>query len=151
MRKIISATAEKCVGCGICEIVCSAEKEKAFNPKIGRIRWVRIQPIIDTALTCRLCETPPCVRSCPRDALIQQENGVIEVDETKCTGCGWCIQACDFGAIVTHPIKKVVICDLCNGDPVCVKYCPKDALELTNLGSISGNSRKARVKELLKK
>ena len=147
-RKIIVANSEKCVGCGICELICSAEKEKAFNPKLGRIRMIRIQPTIDTALACRLCEEPPCVACCPRNALTQYENGVIDINEAKCTGCGWCIQACEFGAIMMHPDKKIVICDLCDGNPICVKYCPKDALELTNLDIVSGKSRRSRVIEL---
>ena len=148
MRRIIVVEPEKCVGCGICELACSAEKEKAFNPKISRIRLVRIQPVVNTALACRLCEKAPCVRSCPRDALGQYENGTIHVDETKCTGCGWCIQACDFGSIVPHPSRKIAVCDLCCGDPVCVRYCPKGAIEITNLDAVSGKSRLLRVKEL---
>jgi len=147
-RKILVTDIEKCVGCGICELICSAEKEKAFNPKHGRIRVLRIQPIIDTAVACRLCENPACVTSCPYDALTQRENGVVDIDEEKCTGCGWCIEACEFGSITVHPEKKIVICDLCEGDPMCVKYCPKDALELTTLDIVSEKARRSRAKEL---
>ena len=147
-HKIIVADPKKCVGCGICELVCSAEKEKAFNPKQARIRVLRIQPKIDTAIACRLCEDPPCVRSCPYNALIQQENGVIDINELKCIGCGWCIEACEFGAIMVHPKKKIVICNLCDGDPMCVKYCPKDALDLTTSDIVATKSRQIRAKEL---
>ena len=34
------------------------------------------------------------------------------------------------GGIVFVPEKKVVIkCDLCDGDPVCVKFCPTGAIK----------------------
>ena len=73
---------------------------------------------------------------------------IIDIDEEKCTGCGWCIEACEFGSITVHPEKKIVICDLCEGDPMCVKYCPKDALELTTLDIVSEKARRSRAKEL---
>ena len=123
-RKFVSADPEKCVGCAVCEYACSMKKENTFNPLKSRIRVVRIHPLINLSLTCRLCEDPPCVAACPRDALTQsEENGVIMVDEDKCNGCGWCIEACDYGAITLHPENKVVfVCDLCDGDPECIKW-----------------------------
>ena len=84
-RKFVSADPEKCVGCAVCEYACSMKKENTFNPLKSRIRVVRIHPLINLSLTCRLCEDPPCVAACPRDALTQsEENGVIMVDEDKC-------------------------------------------------------------------
>jgi len=132
-RKFVSADPEKCVGCQVCEYICSLTKEGAFNPLKSRIRVVRINQLINLAVTCRLCEDPPCVAACPRDALTQsEETGLIMVDEDKCNGCGWCIEACDYGAIMLHPEKKVVfVCDLCQeqGEPQCVKWCPEEALD----------------------
>jgi carbon-monoxide dehydrogenase iron sulfur subunit len=151
MSKKLIVDSERCVGCGICELICSAFTEKVFNPTIARIRIIRLGTAVDTAIACRLCEDPPCVSSCPRDALRANENGVIVIDEAKCTSCGWCIEACEFGAIMPHPHKKIVICNLCEGDPPCVKYCPKDALQLTTLGAVSTKSRRLRVKELFEK
>jgi len=80
----------------------------------------------DKAIACRMCEDAPCVNSCPRNALRQaQETGIIIVDENRCNGCGWCFGACSFGAIAFHPTKKIVtFCDLCDGEPECIKYCP---------------------------
>ena len=54
------------------------------------------------------------------------------MDEDKCNGCGWCIEACDYGAITLHPdTRKVIVCDICNGEPECVQFCPEGALNLS--------------------
>ena len=56
--------------------------------------------------------------------------GVVRVDAEKCNDCGLCIEACEEGAIFMDPISGIVnICDLCNGDPECVKWCPEDVLK----------------------
>jgi Fe-S-cluster-containing dehydrogenase component len=40
-----------------------------------------------------------------------EETGVILVEDDLCNGCGWCFEACDFGAITLDPEKKVVRID----------------------------------------
>ncbi len=149
-RKFVSADPEKCVGCAVCEYICSLEKEKAFNPLKSRIRVVRLHPLINLSVTCRLCEDPPCVAACPRDALEQSgETGVIIIDEEKCNGCGWCIEACDYGAITLHPESRVVfVCDLCDGEPKCVEWCPEEALDFTTPDILAQKARRAVVKKL---
>ncbi len=148
--KFISADPEKCVGCQVCEYACSMEKEGVFNPLKSRIRVVRINQLINLAVTCRLCEDPPCVAACPRDALMQsEETGVIIVDEDKCDGCGWCIEACDYGAIMLHPDKRVVfVCDLCEGNPKCVEWCPEEALDFITKDTLAQKARITAVKKL---
>jgi len=150
VRKFVSADPEKCVGCAVCEYICSFEKEKAFNPLKSRIRVVRLHPLINLSVTCRLCEDPPCVAACPRDALEQSgETGVIIIDEEKCNGCGWCIEACDYGAITLHPESRVVfVCDLCDGEPKCVEWCPEEALDFTTPDLLAQKARRAVVKKL---
>jgi len=149
-RKFVSADPDKCVGCCVCEYACSFEKEKAFNPVKSRIRVVRLAPVINMSVTCRLCEDAPCVTACPRDALTQsKETGVIMVDQDKCNGCGWCIEACDYGAIMLHPDKKVVfVCDLCEGTPKCVEWCPEEALDFVTKDVLAQKARLTAVKKL---
>jgi Fe-S-cluster-containing hydrogenase component 2 len=151
-HEFVTVDSDKCVGCRICEYVCSLEKDQVFNPTRSRIRTIRIYPYTNAALTCRLCEDAPCIVACPRKALTQsEENGTIRIDADKCNGCGWCIEACDFGAIALDPDKKVVmICDLCDGSPKCVEWCPEEALEMTSKDILAQKARIDAVSRLLK-
>ena len=146
-RRFIVSDPEECTGCRICEYVCSAVKENGFNPLLSRIRTIRMEPIFNMSIACRLCEDPTCVKSCPRNALSKDEKtGIIILDEEKCNGCAWCIQTCEFGVIVLHPTKRtMVVCDLCDGDPKCVLYCPKEALSLKTPEEISQKTRKKAI------
>ena len=152
-HKFVTVDPDKCVGCRICEYVCSQEKDKVFNPTKSRIRVVRIYPTVNASMTCRLCEDAPCVVACPRKALEQsKENGVILVNKDKCNGCGWCIEACDYGAIMLHPESKVVyVCDLCKDKPdgpQCVKWCPEEALTVVTSDVLAQKARIGAVKKL---
>ncbi|MFN2286676.1 MAG: 4Fe-4S dicluster domain-containing protein [Anaerolineae bacterium] len=132
----VACDATKCIGCQLCEYICSYTKTGEYNSYRSRIRTVRVDEILITAVACRTCEDAPCVIACTRDALTQDpETGLISVDAERCDGCAWCIEACDFGAISINPVTKMAeVCDQCEDQedgPQCVKWCPKDALELT--------------------
>ena len=132
----IACDATKCIGCQLCEYICSYTKTGEYNTYRSRIRTVRVDEILITAVACRTCEDAPCVIACTRDALTQDpETGIISVDAERCDGCSWCIEACDFGAISINPATKMAeMCDQCQDEeegPQCVLWCPKDALELT--------------------
>ncbi|MFW6117035.1 MAG: 4Fe-4S dicluster domain-containing protein [Thermoproteota archaeon] len=122
---------EKCVGCHICELVCSWEKEGTYNPLKSRIRVIHIPPFLNLAITCRLCEDTPCISACPRDALSKSpKTGAILVDDDRCDGCGWCIDACPYGAIKDDvDTNTVLVCDLCGGEPKCKDLCPEEAID----------------------
>ena len=130
-QRFLSVNPEKCVGCSICEFACSWEKEEVLNPLKSRIRIIRGPPFIHLAVTCRQCEDTPCIRACPKDALFQsEETGAILVDDTKCDGCKWCLEACEYGAIrYDENANTVVICDLCDGNPKCKEMCPEEAID----------------------
>jgi len=74
---------------------------------------------------CAQCEDYPCVEACAVKALsIDSKTGAVLVDEEKCTGCGQCIDACPGRIPHMHPTENhILICDLCGGDPQCVKVC----------------------------
>jgi Fe-S-cluster-containing dehydrogenase component len=155
-RKIVTSNQEKCSGCGICEYVCSMVNEKTFNPNKSRIRVTRIGLLANAAVSCRKCVDPLCVASCPKNALSQEENtGIIRVNEHVCTGCGWCIGACPFGALNLHPDKKVAyVCNSCTdtnskNEPQCVKWCPQEALQYVTVETLAQKARQKLVAQLL--
>jgi len=139
----------------MCEYICSYAKTGEFNTFRSRIRTVRAKKILMTAVACRTCENAPCVIACPRNALSQDSvTGIIHVDASLCDGCAWCIEACDFGALSINPATKLVeICDQCENEeegPQCVKWCPKEALELTTPDRRAQKSRhKLAIEEVM--
>ena len=153
-RKFVTADPEKCIGCIVCEYACSMVNEKTFNPTKSRIRAMRLGPLVNMAVTCRHCEDPACVAACPRDALKQEcDSGIIRVDENACNGCGWCISACQFGAMNMHPTKKTVFtCNSCTDnetkEPQCVKWCPEEALTYVTAETLAQKYRQKAVKNL---
>jgi carbon-monoxide dehydrogenase iron sulfur subunit len=157
LQKVLVVDAEKCTGCEVCEFVCAMEHDGVFQPLHARIRAIRIEPVINMAIGCQFCADAPCVHACPYKALTRsEETGIINVDEDACVGCGFCIRACDFGAISFNlKTEKVQICDLCAnredkpGEPACVEYCPKECIELTTLEAFSQKTRKKAVNKLL--
>jgi carbon-monoxide dehydrogenase iron sulfur subunit len=134
-RKFVSVDPGKCIGCGICEYACTVEKgEGIWNPLRSRIRVVRMAPIFNFALTCRGCQDARCVKACPERALSQSEStGLLIIDQNKCKGCDWCVQACEHGGITIHSeTGKAIACNLCEGEPKCVESCPEEALEIVD-------------------
>ena len=119
----------------------------ADKPYVAVLSGEMPEPITMVAISCRLCEDAPCILACPRDALSRSEaNGIILVNTDKCDGCGWCVEACDFGAVVLNPESRhAEICDLCVNEadgPRCVAYCPKEALSLSTPEVLRQNARR---------
>jgi NAD-dependent dihydropyrimidine dehydrogenase PreA subunit len=56
---------------------------------------------------------------------------IIEIDETKCTGCGLCIPGCAEGALAIVDGKARIVKDMyCDGLGACLGHCPEDALRI---------------------
>ncbi|HEX2987602.1 MAG TPA: 4Fe-4S dicluster domain-containing protein [Chloroflexota bacterium] len=153
-RRYIVCDPGECTGCRLCEFACALEKTGSFDLELSRIRVASPQPTAAISIACQLCEGAPCVSACPRDALsVRPQDGTIGLEKALCTGCGWCIEACDFGAIAMDPgTKSVVICDLCSTlpTPACVEACPKKALSLSPPSAVAGRSRRTAAEKLLK-
>jgi carbon-monoxide dehydrogenase iron sulfur subunit len=131
-KKIYSSNPEACTGCMVCELVCSLKHEKTgINPKRSMIKIISV-PEKGNFIpnVCQQCEDAPCISACPSDALLQESTtGIITVNEETCTGCNLCIDACVYNAIFIHPEKNTaVVCDICGGEPMCVKYCMQEAI-----------------------
>lgn len=127
---------EKCSHCMKCMLVCSAQHEGLFNPRLARLKVE--EDYIKGRLPntyCRQCPSPaPCEEVCPTEAISRNpKTGALVIDEEECSACEACVDACPYnpGVIWIHPFKRVAMkCDLCDGDPQCVKYCPREAVIL---------------------
>jgi len=131
-RRFLLCEVSLCRGCGLCVLVCSREKEGIYKPRAARVRLIERQDSwIKGAVACGICEEEACVAACPTGAL-EVVDGILAVDGEVCTGCGICEEACPYGSISVDPQTNVAhACDLCGGDPECVKVCPWEALSMS--------------------
>ena len=53
---------------------------------------------------------------------------IPEIDETVCTYCGDCAEACQFHAIAIVGKKALVFSELCHGCGSCTLICPENAI-----------------------
>jgi len=132
MGKILMIHYEKCTGCRLCMLACSLKKEGDYNPSNSRMALLKGEAMgLNLPMVCYQCSRAPCMNICPKKALYRKMDAEIILWNPKlCIGCGLCVRACPFGAIVKHSGDGAVRkCDLCDGDPECVKYCAYGALE----------------------
>lgn len=157
MQKILFIDSEKCSGCRMCESACSLYHDKVFNPTRARINIVKWETAgLYLPMVCQQCETPLCEVVCPMHAIKRdEETGAMLVDHDLCVGCRLCIMFCPFGGINLDPkTGRVLKCDLCGGDPVCVKFCEKEALQYLNANTINLKKKRAaaeKFSDLMKK
>ncbi len=157
MKKILFIDFEKCVGCRTCETACSLYHEDMCRSAVSRIQVLKWETEgIDLPTVCQQCERPMCLEVCPVDAPYRhEETGAMLIDYEKCLGCRMCMAGCPFGAIVwddrDHKVKK---CDLCDGDPKCVRYCEPKAVDYVRFSQAVLAKKRAigeRYSEFLKK
>ena len=69
-------------------------------------------------------------------AIVQYENGIVDVNPAQCIGCGYCETGCPFDVPKFHEkTGKMAKCTLCVDrvgvglEPACVKACPTGCLQ----------------------
>ncbi|MBI4334528.1 MAG: 4Fe-4S dicluster domain-containing protein [Chloroflexi bacterium] len=141
-RKILSADSDKCGGCRTCELICSWAHDKGvIRPSVARVHVFKEEALgINIPMFCQQCEKAPCMDACPVDCMHRDSRtDAVIIDHAACVGCKACMIVCPYGAIGIDSSKKLMLkCDLCGGDPQCVKWCPREALryetaEISNL------------------
>lgn len=137
-RPAIYVDLKRCIGCNACSVACKQEN----NVRIGEL-WNRVfgvetgsYPAVDVRvlpMLCQQCLEAPCKLACDRlghQAMIRRPDGILYVDQNRCTGCQHCITACPFKAIFLNPeTNKAEKCHLCMHRidaglaPACVITC----------------------------
>ena len=132
---------DSCWGCKTCEIACKQEHKVRDGIKLISVLedgFTMIGDKMDFVFQvriCRHCDDPPCVEACTEEAIVKREDGIVVMDYDRCTGCGSCIEACDYDAISFDDENSIARkCNLChhrvdNGlipacaDNVCLAHC----------------------------
>ena len=146
-----------CIGCKACEAACQEWNDLPplgghqtgtyqTNPELHSDLWNLIRfSEQDTAEgfawlmrkdQCMHCSDPGCLKACPAPgAIVQYGNGIVDVDPTKCIGCGYCATGCPFDVPkFSAKTGKMSKCTLCVDrvevglEPACVKSCPTGCL-----------------------
>lgn len=157
MQKILFIDPEKCTGCRICETACSLHHEKVCNPARARIHIVKWETAgLYVPTVCQQCESPICQTVCPMQAIKRdQKTNAVTIDHNLCVGCRLCVMLCPFGgAQIDIKTGKILKCDLCGGEPKCVKFCDPKALEYADATTLNLKKQRAaaeRFSDLMKK
>ena len=140
MAKLLYVDYEKCTGCRLCELVCAVSHDGISNPARSRIRVMKWEAEgLYIPMTCQQCQDAPCLSVCPVKAISQEEEtGRVTVDYNACIGCRSCVSVCPFGAMSFNAIdRRVLKCDLCEGDPQCVRFCEVKAVDFIEVDDVS--------------
>ncbi len=146
MAKMLMIYPDRCTGCHNCELACTLSHDNEFRPSMSRIHvysWEMEGFSMPT--TCQHCEDAPCVAVCPTGAMHDDKAlNTVAWDVLKCIGCRMCTLACPFGAVVFDTgRRRIVKCDMCNGDPECARFCPVAAIEYVEEADAVRSRKKA--------
>jgi len=132
---------ESCWGCKTCEVACKQENRAPEGIKLIHVledgpRMDDEKPDFNFRVNvCRHCDDPPCAEVCPEAAIIKREDGIVVMDDDRCTGCGSCLEACPYEAISFDEKKGIARkCNFCHhrvdhglvpacADNVCLAHC----------------------------
>jgi Fe-S-cluster-containing hydrogenase component 2 len=138
----------RCSGCRACEVACVGRHEGRFGTATARIRVRKIEHLgFAGPELCRPCTDAPCVAACPTSALSRDAvTSAILLNPDDCLVCSICTDACSFGLVSIHPASGLpLICDLCGGDPACVKRCVTGALAWDDTAAPGDSGRAGRA------
>jgi carbon-monoxide dehydrogenase iron sulfur subunit len=145
MAKALYIDYQKCTGCRLCELVCAVFHDGISNPARSRIRVMKWEAEgLYIPMSCQQCQDAPCMNVCPVKAISREEQmGRILIDYDACIGCRSCVSVCPFGAMSFNTIDKQVFkCDLCDGDPQCVRFCEEKAVDFIEADEVATLKRR---------
>jgi formate dehydrogenase beta subunit len=147
-----------CIGCKACEVACQ-EWNDLRTVQTHQVGTYQTLPTLDAQFwnlirfsehevegnfswlmrkdQCMHCADPGCLRACPAPgAIVQYENGIVDVNPDQCIGCGLCETGCPFDVPrFSAKTGKMAKCTLCVDrvevglEPACIKACPTGCLQ----------------------
>ena len=142
-----------CNGCYGCQFACKDEHVgndwapiAKPQPDYGQF-WCRVDEYIRGQVPqvrmhyipnlCNHCDEAPCMASCKVEgAMYKRDDGLVQIDTGKCTGCKSCVDACPYHSIYFN--EDLNLAQKCTGcahlidggweAPRCVDSCPTGAL-----------------------
>lgn len=132
MSSQLVVDSKACMGCKICELMCSLKHSGEFNPSQALLRIIK-NPLLGLYYpeTCKQCATPACYYACPIQGAIEidKATGARIINKDKCIACKRCYEACLLNIIAYNSVENFYMkCDLCGGTPICVEFCSTKAI-----------------------
>ncbi|MCX7991207.1 MAG: hypothetical protein N2999_04100 [Proteobacteria bacterium] len=122
----IKVIKEKCTACGLCENICSLTHTGTVNKKRSAIRIFMddLGDSIHTPLLCLQCKKMKCLEAenLSETEITEEKKKFLWENLLRASNC-------PFNGCFAHE-GKVYHCNLCDGDPQCVKVCTNSALIL---------------------
>lgn len=126
----------RCIGCQSCTISCGIENATPIGEFRTTVRQYEVtdeKQVVNNVLLPRLCnhcDNPPCVPVCPVQATYQRKDGIVVINNERCIGCAYCVQACPYDArFINEETKTADKCTFCTHRleagllPACVESC----------------------------
>jgi anaerobic dimethyl sulfoxide reductase subunit B (iron-sulfur subunit) len=149
---VFSVDVARCTGCQACRVACNDRVGLGGGPDLLRVEREEggaypTPQLAYRVVHCFHCAEPPCAPACPVEALVVADDGRVALRAEACVGCGACVEACPFDAVVLGPGAVAVKCDGCADEvargwaPTCVRACPLRALAFGPPGRVPPSRR----------
>lgn len=148
--------ADACSGCRTCQVACKDRHDvragvhwrRVYEVTAGTWQqrdgvWTSTVAAYHVSMACLHCQTPVCAQPCSTNAIWKRPDGIVLIDDSRCTKCRKCENDCPYGAIRwdadANAVRKCTFCveDLDAGlPPACVAACPNRALDYGELDDL---------------
>lgn len=153
MRYTFVVNSDACSGCKACQVACKDKHDLPAGVHWRRVyevtaggwqkkgaAWVSSVAAYYLSVSCLHCEDLVCGANCQPEAIWRRDDGIVLIDDSRCTRCRKCEADCPYGALrydaLANTVTKCHFCfdELDHGRPTaCVAACPNRALDFGDL------------------